>query len=513
VLLSDSLPSAGSNAQGFTIFGYGAGTTGGAGKPICAVSDITTPDDYNNPAPGSFRAIVEEKGNSCCAAQNGCTVTFDGCPGGGCSGTIALHSDVFIKQVNITIDGSRAKNHGIQFVDFSINLLGGNTIIRYLRHRGHKQDYPPGAPSNTSKQNINIVCGDHIVLDHVSSEWGNFKNLTIYTYSDQSGCNQNGNGPPVRNVTVQYSVIAEPIKDSVNILIGGDVSNITFYRNISANSSDRHPQFAPGAGHDDGTDPLTGSSYLEWINNIVSSYHYGLRVSSRSPNYTTYADAVGNYYQSGQGPESLDHKTPVMHDYTYRWWQACLSGAKAGQYCSSASDCPGSTCGGVTIREQGLTSLYAERNVLLPSGGNHASDCTTVSADETSQCDCDAISTVLNRCVGGTNPGQGCRNGHDTEDCGIGGTCTLPGNSPCSVGTAPDHGTVRAIARQTPHVPPSDAVYPDVFTAVLDTAGATEPCRDALDQRIVDYIRAGSGSHNPGNAPPAAFPDEALPCP
>jgi len=135
-----------------------------------------------------------------------------------------------------------------------------------------------------------------------------------------------------------------------------------------------------------------------------------------------------------------------------------------------------------------------------------------MSTSFTSQCDCDAISTVLNRCVGGTNPGQGCRDGYDTEDCGVGGSCTLPGNSPCSVGTVSDHGVVRAIGRQTPHAPPADVVYPDVFTAVLDTAGATKPCRDALDQRIVNYIRAGTGSENPGGALPAAFPDETLPC-
>jgi len=513
LLSSNAAPSVTSITPGFTIFGYGAGTTGGTGKPICAVSDITTPDDYTNPAPGSFRAIVEEKGNTCCAAQNGCTVTFDGCPGGGCSGTIALHGDVFIKQSNITIDGSTAKNHGIQFVDFSINLLGGNTIVRYLRHHGHQHNYPASSPWNLDKQNINIVCGDHTVLDHVSSEWGNFKNLTIYTYSDQSGCDQNGNGPPVRNVTVQYSILAEPIDHSVNILIGGDVGNITFYRNLSANSADRHPQFAPGAGHDDGTDPLTGSSYLEFINNIVSSYHYALRVASRSPSFTTYADAVGNYYQSGQGPESVDHKIPVLHDFTYHWWQACVGGVRANLYCSGNSDCPGSTCGGVTLRAQGLTSLYAERNVLLPNAGNHAADCTTVSTDQTSQCDCDSISTLLNRCVGGSNPGQGCRSGYDTQDCGVGGTCTLPGNSPCSVGTTADHGVVRANARQTPHVAPSDPVYPDVFTAVLDSAGATQPCRDTLDQRIVNYIRAGTGSQNPGSMPPTAFPDETLPCP
>jgi hypothetical protein len=74
-------------------------------------------------------------------------------------------------------------------------------------------------------------------------------------------------------------------------------------------------------------------------------------------------------------------------------------------------------------------------------------------------------------------------------------------NMPCA-GWSPDHA---ASARQvTGHAVPAGRAA-DALEEILAAAGATLPCRDAADRRVIEEVRTGSG--RPVGRTPPPLPD------
>lgn len=74
-------------------------------------------------------------------------------------------------------------------------------------------------------------------------------------------------------------------------------------------------------------------------------------------------------------------------------------------------------------------------------------------------------------------------------------------NMPCS-GWSPDHA---ASARQVKHHAAPAGRAADALDEILAAAGATLPCRDAADRRVIDEVRTGSG--RPVGKTPPPLPD------
>lgn len=245
-----------------TAEGFGKVTTGGRGYPAYKVTNL------NNNGIGSFRDAVSSPNR---------IVVFE------VAGYIDLESTVIVRD-NITIAGQTAfvnDGQGITIRKSSINpfsgplLSGGNNnIIRYLRLRpGQRQD--------------NDCCGDAIVffqkskiiLDHISASFSSDE-MVDFTES--------------KIITIQNSFFTEPLSannpaTNGKIFQTGPTRNITFYRNIIANSGQRNPILSP----------LNGApSYVEFVNNFSFNVGaFGLIVDATGIE-NTYLNVINNVWQS-----------------------------------------------------------------------------------------------------------------------------------------------------------------------------------------------------------------------
>lgn len=283
--------------------GSGALAKGGRGGVVCEVTSL------NDSGPGSLRACAEMSGPR--------TVIFR------VSGTIVLKSRIRITNPYVTIAGQTAPGGGIQITfknPGTIPDLGSSgpswqtvlnnerptifrvethdVIIRYLRLRPGYVGYCSSCPGTGIADAMYIVNAstnssrDHVenvILDHVSIMWGSNMNLHI---RDVTG------GRRVQNITVQNSIIAEPLYGRNQTLIGysktqsetaGDkMWDIDLHRNLFSTSFSRMP--------------LISSTKVRWTNNInYNTQTFMLRVGSANPYQV---DIVGNIFDHGPAHSS-----------------------------------------------------------------------------------------------------------------------------------------------------------------------------------------------------------------
>ena len=200
--------------------GYGAGVTGGSGQTVIEVTSTdqgtgTCPD----PASCTFRTAV---------ATGNRYVIFS------VSGTITLTSPLTITVDNLTLDGSSAPNQGVAIAGRAVTLDGADNFhMRHMRFR-------LGGASNPAiaEDAFAIIQSDGCLIEYSSFSWGRDETLSF-----------NGVSNPVRNCTVQYSIVSETMgaaggqtNHQHGALILGDSSRITFYRNLFHGLRFRAPQ-------------------------------------------------------------------------------------------------------------------------------------------------------------------------------------------------------------------------------------------------------------------------------
>jgi hypothetical protein len=255
-----------SNAQQLafpTAEGYGKYTVGGRGGVVFEVTNL------NDSGPGSLRAAVEAKGPR--------TVVFR------VSGTIALKSDLVIKNPNITIAGQTAPGDGITLRAYPLLIDANEVIVRYIRVRlGNESGDDTDALTSRFTKNI--------ILDHVSASWSIDETMSVYHGE---------------NVTVQWCIIAESLYMS-NHKKGSDHgyggiwgSNYsTFHHNLIASHSSRNPRFASGCQN------------VDYRNNVVYNWGYestygGEVVQLKDEEKFNFSNInmVANYYKPGPATE------------------------------------------------------------------------------------------------------------------------------------------------------------------------------------------------------------------
>jgi hypothetical protein len=242
--------------------GFGAATAGGDGKPVVHVTNL------NDSGAGSLRDAL--------AAGNR-TVVFD------VAGTIALASPIYVKGAFVTIDGSTAPAPGITLKDQGLYIHGrggeyyscGSTcygahdvIVTGLRIR------------NAGADGLRVSNGAYnVVLDHVSVHGSLDGNIDITEAHD---------------VTVQWSVLAEPRDVQKNMLIKYGVSRVTLHHNLFVAAQQRNPQVRID---DEGT--VATDTTLDMRNNVIWDWRggYGTLVW-----HGPRANVVANYYASPASP-------------------------------------------------------------------------------------------------------------------------------------------------------------------------------------------------------------------
>ncbi|MBR4680973.1 MAG: hypothetical protein IKP03_07700 [Fibrobacter sp.] len=225
--------------------GFGAQVTGGRGGTVYHVTNL------NDDGAGSFRDAV---------SQGNRIVVFD------VGGIINIKTAVSIKS-NITIAGQTAPDEGIAIHGGKLSTgKQSNIIIRYLRIR-------PGENTASEKDDaLNLYDSKNVIVDHCSVElapWNNF------------GGSSDNASYRVTGITVQNSLIANPIGQQFGAHIESVDGTWAWYYNAFVNTHNRNP-----------LDKINDV----FVNNILYNFEAG---------YTTHTsthfnhDIVNNYFVYG----------------------------------------------------------------------------------------------------------------------------------------------------------------------------------------------------------------------
>jgi hypothetical protein len=237
--------------------GFGATATGGRGKPVVLVTNLQ--DD----GPGSFRDA---------ARRSNAMILFT------VSGVIHLKSNMNLGS-NLTIAGQSAPGTGITVADAKVSMTNSsNIVIRYMRFRG-------GIAESPKVSSLNLANASHVMLDHLSIEWGRWDNIQT-----------NGNNYS----TIQNSIIGAGINpQKFGCLCESDY--LTLSHNLWINNKSRNPK---GKGH------------IQYVNNVV--YNWGVTGYVGGHSATGhYADLVGNNFIKGpdSSPSFIGEFTKTDHIY------------------------------------------------------------------------------------------------------------------------------------------------------------------------------------------------------
>lgn len=246
--------------------GYGAQAIGGRGGRVIEVTNL------NNDGPGSLREAAEAEGPR--------TVVFR------VAGIIELNDAIRIRDPYLTIAGQTAPGGGITIKSSGSHIFNlkntHDVVIRYLRLRN-------GSGGYGDYDNLNIDDSHDVIADHLSMSWSSDENVGIWRASlDQ---------PPIYNVTIQRSMMAEGLADHSNGMhISGykdysdpdnpieawrGIQDLTIHHNLFIHNTDRNPRVA--------------TIGTQVINNVV--YNWGSRLGSTLTG--SVIDYINNYYKGG----------------------------------------------------------------------------------------------------------------------------------------------------------------------------------------------------------------------
>jgi hypothetical protein len=250
--------------------GFGAETRGGRGGRIFHVTTLA--DD----GVGSLRAAVEAEGPR--------IVIFR------VTGTIRLASDLKIEHPFITIAGQSAPGEGITLRDHPLVVQTDEVIIRYIRSR-------LGDESQTESDAVSLARGRNIILDHVSASWSVDETLSVSQRST-------GGVPALDAVTVQWSIIAESLNNSVHgkgahgygsLVRGSFGARYSFHHNLWAHHRARMPR--PGNYETADADP-TGP-LMDFRNNVFYNWAGSYPGYNADEGSVSSYNFIGNSYIAG----------------------------------------------------------------------------------------------------------------------------------------------------------------------------------------------------------------------
>jgi pectate lyase len=242
--------------------GFGAKTVGGTNGENLYVTSLEDEDKA-----GTLRWAVNQKGAR--------IIRFK------VDGTIQLKKALTIKNPNITIDGSDAlKNGGVGITirDYPINVRTNEVILRFLRIRLGDYAVRKRVHQNNWKRHkgsgdldcLNIHNSNNVLIDHVSMSWS---------------CDEIVSVTNSTNVTVQWSIMAEPLSnpllhpygDNHAYCSNNSASTITYHHCLFAHYIIRGPQFE---ANDILPEQLSNPKF-EAINNVCYAFtKSGMRYKS-----------------------------------------------------------------------------------------------------------------------------------------------------------------------------------------------------------------------------------------
>lgn len=234
--------------------GFGRYSSGGRGGEIYIVTNL------NDSGEGSLRKGITKKESR--------TIVF------AISGTIFLKSPLDINHGNLTILGQTAPGDGITVANYPVTLKSNNIILRYLRFR--LGDLAKVEGDALGGRNI-----ENIMIDHCSISWATDENMSFYR---------------VKNLTVQWSIIAEALNKSVHQkgahgyggIWGGEPAS--FHHNLIMSNNSRNPRFS---GSESTVNPE--DEMVDFRNNVIFNWGDNNIYGGEKGKY----NIINNYFKSG----------------------------------------------------------------------------------------------------------------------------------------------------------------------------------------------------------------------
>ncbi len=240
--------------------GFGAATPGGRGGEVYRVTSLA------DRGPGTLRDGV---------SRGRRYVVFD------VGGTIVAESSIQVTGAFVTIDGSTAPPPGITITNRGLQIRGTagahDVVVQHVRVRD--------AAASESTDCIQVSHGAYnVVLDHVSTAGCGDGNIDVT--GDPSGV-----APPAHDVTVSWSILAEP-RSGKAMLVKYGASRLTLHHNLFLRSVTRNPSVSR-EGY-----PPDGDTTLDMRNNVVWDWAGGTGTLVR---FGATANVVANLYGNPSG--------------------------------------------------------------------------------------------------------------------------------------------------------------------------------------------------------------------
>ena len=361
------------------------------------------------------------------------------------AGEIHLKRPIHLRAPYVTIAGQTAPGQGVVVTGETLEVDTHDVIIRYMRFRRGAMDVA----------HRDDACGGNgignIIYDHCSASWGLDEVMSMYRHVYARKANGYGEKLACCNITIQDCMFGEGL-DLYNHGFGASIGgyNSLFARNLFANNISRNPSIA-----------MNGD--FNFVNNVI--YNWWNR-SIDGGDHTSLYNIINNYFKPGlitgfDANQLVDNYLRNYRKNVKKFGFGNSEQAAANRSGKKKSD---------KVAEKAPEICY---RILKPEHGRSEENGNDWGKAYVAGNIVEGFPTV-------------------TADNWAGGV------QPAGLGDEQKIREVLKVDAPFDYAAPKDILDAEAaYEYVLNNVGATKPCRDAVDERIIRSVRTGEATFVP----------------
>ncbi len=361
------------------------------------------------------------------------------------AGEIHLKRPIHVVAPYVTIAGQTAPGQGIVVTGETLEIDTHDVIIRYMRFRRGAMDVA----------HRDDACGGNgignIIYDHCSASWGLDEVMSMYRHVYARKANGYGEKLACCNITIQDCIFGEGL-DLYNHGFGASIGgyNSLFARNLFANNISRNPSIA-----------MNGD--FNFVNNVI--YNWWNR-SIDGGDHTSLYNIINNYFKPGliTGFDANQLVDNYLRNYRknvkkfgFGNSEQAAANKSGKKKADKVAEKAPEICYRILKPEHGRSEANGNDWGKAYVAGNIVEGFPTVTADNW---------------AGGVQP------------AGLGDAQKI-------------REVLKVDAPFEYHAPQNIMNAEEAYEYVLNNVGATKPCRDAVDERIIRSVRTGEATFVP----------------